>query len=328
MMSAIFRLYRAARYLKLTKRPSALRVLSRFPKLDLSVLEPGKDRSRIYIKGTDVEATAKHCQFLLRGSDQVRQLVREAKASLKPLPDGVLLEAGGVKLKLQSWEELFIAKEIFAEGIYNLRLQSPFALLDIGMNVGTTSLFFARNTACQAIYAFEPFPKTVEKARVNLSLNPDLAGRIHVTAKGVAARQFSTELDYVEEYKGSLGLHGLPWYVRPALASVQCEKVRVEFVACADVFAEFVQKHPVTTLVCKLDCEGAEYEILEALARAGLLSRIGYFMIEWHEKGAGPLQTVLTENGFCLLSFSPCAPTHSMIYAWRQESDGGQKTTP
>ena len=218
MISAIFRLYRAAQYLKLSKRPSALKVLSRYPKLDLSVLETGSDRSRIYIKGTDVEVTAKHCQFLLRGSDQVQRLVREAKASLKSLPDGVLLEVGGVKLKLQNWEELFIATEIFAEGIYNLRLQSPFALLDIGMNVGTTSLFFAGNPACQAFYGFEPFPKTVEKARVNLSLNPDLAGKIHVTAKGVAAREFGTELDFVEEYKGSVGLHGVPGYLRPVLS--------------------------------------------------------------------------------------------------------------
>jgi FkbM family methyltransferase len=328
MISAIFRLYRAAQYLKLSKRPSALKVLSRYPKLDLSVLETGSDRSRIYIKGTDVEVTAKHCQFLLRGSDQVQRLVREAKASLKSLPDGVLLEVGGVKLKLQNWEELFIATEIFAEGIYNLRLQSPFALLDIGMNVGTTSLFFAGNPACQAIYGFEPFPKTVEKARVNLSLNPDLAGKIHVTAKGVAAREFGTELDFVEEYKGSVGLHGVPGYLRPVLSPAEFEKVRVEFMACADVFAEFVQKHPLTTLVCKLDCEGAEYEILEALARAGLLSRIGYFIIEWHEKGAGPLEAILIENGFCLLSFSPHAPTHSMIYAWQPRADLGQKTTP
>lgn len=303
--------------MKLSKRLSALRVLSRFPKLDTSLLEPGQDRSRIFIKGTEVEATAKHCQFLLRGTDQVRRLVREAKASLKPMTDGVLLEVGAVKLKLQCWEELFIATEIFAEGVYNLLLQCPFALMDIGMNVGTTSLFFAGKTGCQAIYAFEPFPKTIEKARVNLSLNPGLAEKIHVTAKGVAARQFSTELDYVEEYKGSIGLHGLPGHLRTNAAALRHEKVRVDFVSCTDAFAEFVRHHPSTTLVCKMDCEGAEYEILETLARARLLSRIGYFMIEWHEQGAAPIESLLAENGFCLLSFSPHAATYGMMYAWQ-----------
>jgi FkbM family methyltransferase len=318
MKSSLFRLYRAARCLRISKRPGVLAQLSRFSKLDLSILEPGKDRSRIYIKGTQVEATAAAHEFLLRGSEQLGRLLREAGAVLSPLPDGVLLEACGVKLKLQTWEEMFIATEVFCEGIYNLQTGRPFALIDIGMNVGTTSLFFARKDECRVVYAFEPFPKTVTKARINLALNPEVAKKIEVTGKGVAARQFRAELDYIEEYKGSLGRNGLPGYVRPDPASAHYEKVGVDFIPGSEVFTKVRGLHPDLALVCKLDCEGAEYEILQALAVAALLREVEYFMIEWHEKGPRPVEELLGTNGFGLLSFTPNAPNHGMIYAWRQ----------
>ena len=318
LMACVFRLYRTARYTKVAWRPATLRVLSRFPKLDLSVLQAGTNGSRVLIKGTDVNPTASHCQFLLSGSELVGRLIREAGATLKELPDGVLLEVGGVKLKLQNWEELFIASEVFATGVYNLNFKGDFVLIDIGMNVGTTSLFFAARTGCRRIYAFEPFPKTIEKAKVNFSLNPLLANKIQVSAKGLASSHFSANLDYVEEFKGSIGLNGLPNYVSSGLDSTKTEKVRVDFIAATDAIAEVTAQHSKTPLVCKLDCEGAEYEIVESLASAGLLSNITCFMIEWHQKGAALIERILIENGFSLFSFSPNAPTHSMIYAWRQ----------
>jgi hypothetical protein len=45
-------------------------------------------------------------------------------------------------------------------------------------------------------------------------------------------------------------------------------------------------------------------------------------MIEWHEKGPGPIEAVLEKNGFQLLSFTPGAPNHGMIYAWRRPGRG------
>lgn len=317
LIAGVYRLYRALRYTRISKNPATIRTLSRFPKLDFSVFEPGRNGARLLLQGTDIDPTAPHCQFLLRGSDCVRRLLSEAKATLKNLPDGVLLETGGVKLKLQCWEELFIATEVFAEGIYNLQIEGSFVLIDVGMNVATTSLFFARKPACEAIYAFELFPKTAAKARVNLSLNPELAKKVQVTAKGVAARAGKAELDYMEEYKGSHGIHGLPKYVIPE-SDARYEKVQVEFESCVEVFGEVLGRHAKTNILCKLDCEGAEYEILERLAPTGMLSRIRFFLIEWHEKGAAPIEKLLAQNGFGLLSLSPNHPNHSMLYAWHE----------
>ncbi len=318
-----YRLFRAFKYASLTKRIGAIRILSRHPKLDLSLLDADKESGAILLKGTRIDVTAPKNEFLLVGLDSVGRLVREAKAIFTAAGGEVFIEVQGVRLRLDNWEELFIAAEIFAESIYNLKLGRPFVAIDIGMNVGTASLFFARNQNCQAVYSFEPFPKTLSKARVNLSLNPSFSGKIQATAKGVASRQFETELDYMEEFKGSVGMNGLPEYINPGRLASQVEKVRVEFLACTGVISEIASKHPDTLRICKVDCEGAEYEILEALARANQLSQIDCFMIEWHLKGAAPLEALLMKHGFTVLSFAPSAPTHSMIYAWQQVGAGG-----
>jgi FkbM family methyltransferase len=314
MIAPIFRLYRAAQYLKLTRSPAALRVLSKWPKLTLSALE-ATDGGKILLRGTDVETLPKDRQFLLAGSGLVKKLVDEANASFRAHPDGVLLEMSGVKLLLQHWEELFIAEEVFAQGVYNLRTEEPFVLIDVGMNVATTSLFFASKENCHAIHAFELFPKTVEKAQKNLALNPELATKIRIVPKGLASRSSRAELDYVEEWKGSVGALGLPEYADSKDARIQ--KASVEFISCEEAISEILRQHPNQNIVCKVDCEGAEYEILETLAASGLLPRISVLMIEWHRKGAAPIETILQKNDYRTLSFSPKAPTHGMIYAWR-----------
>jgi FkbM family methyltransferase len=320
VLTSAFRLYRAAQYTKVVKRPSALWVLSQFPKLDCSVFQAGSDGAKVLIKGSDIDPTLSRHQFLLRGSDLVRRLVTEANASFKSLPDGVLLDTGEVKLKLQTWEELFIAAEVFAGGIYNLKLGLPFVLIDVGMNVGTTALFFARLPDCQAVYGFEPFPKTVEKARANLALNPAYAPKVQLTPRGLAARSFSTELDYFEEYKGSVGMNGLPNYITTRPESLHKERAQVSFLACSEVIRDIVEKHKQVKIVCKLDCEGAEYEIIESLEKTRVLPRVDYLMIEWHRRGAAALEQSLARQGFSLVSFSPNTPSHNMLYAWNVHS--------
>ncbi len=316
--SAILRTYRWLKYRKLTKNPSVLRVMSEFHRVNLAAFEASASGG-IVIKGSKVDPCARDRRFLLGGSDSVDRLLAWAQARFSNLPDGVLLEVGGVSLKLQSNEELLIASEVFAERIYNLKRNIPFVLIDVGMNVATTSLFFAAQASCIRVHGFELFPRTAEKARENIALNPALAPKITTTEKGWAARSFKSELEYVPEFKGSLGIHGLASYLQDS-GALKRERVAVELLDCAEALVAIMAEHPEAELVCKLDCEGSEYEIVEALNARGLLARISAFMIEWHVKGAAPLEHVLLANGFELLSFSPGGPTHSMLYGLRRQT--------
>jgi hypothetical protein len=69
--------------------------------------------------------------------------------------------------------------------------------------------------------------------------------------------------------------------------------------------------------IAKIDCEGAEYEILDALKEADLLSYFDVFMIEWHLLGASDLIHTLSENGFVIFSPQPTQTKVGMVYAFK-----------
>ena len=68
-------------------------------------------------------------------------------------------------------------------------------------------------------------------------------------------------------------------------------------------------------LVAKVDCEGAEYQIIDVLDRRGLLSKIDAFLIEWHEKGPEEIQDKLVAAGHGVWLRSHPGANHGMIYS-------------
>jgi hypothetical protein len=88
------------------------------------------------------------------------------------------------------------------------------------------------------------------------------------------------------------------------------------------VVQEIFSKHPSEELFLKLDCEGAEYEILQKLHESGLLPKIKVVIIEWHFKGYESLEKLLGANGFTSVVFPRPTPTISdmgMIYAFKMQ---------
>jgi hypothetical protein len=54
--------------------------------------------------------------------------------------------------------------------------------------------------------------------------------------------------------------------------------------SAAQVFAKIIEdaKAKHLDIVAKIDCEGSEFAVFEALETAGLLSEVSVFMVEWH----------------------------------------------
>jgi FkbM family methyltransferase len=319
-MTALLRLYRGAKYSRITLRPGELAALSLHRELSPGRVERGVSGALV-IPGTRVELLKPGRDFLLAGITLVDDLRRCAGGVFSTNSGGeVLLEVGGVKLLLTCWEELYIAHEVFFRGCYNLHRSQRFHLVDVGMNTGTTSLFFAANPLCERVDAFELFPPTAVRATRNFELNPALQVKIHVTAAGLAAREESAELEYFPEFKGSVGMGGLPDYARPSNRVVAAQKVKVKIAAAVPAFEGLLSCAGALPLVCKLDCEGAEYGIVEALANAGLLGKLAVLMIEWHRQGVAPLERALAAAGFEWFAFDHHGPNHGMIYAWRADA--------
>lgn len=219
-------------------------------------------------------------EWFLRGYRDALQLAQRTGAQFScDKENRILVEVCGIRVSVQTAEELLILREIFVDGVYNIALSRPAVIWDIGMNVGIASLFFASKRHVR-VFGFEPFPETYAQARVNIGLNPDLAVRISTSDCGVAGSDRVATVDYVPANRGSIGL-----YSRPSQLPAQCARTRVEvrLRQAGAVLDEITGLCPHHDVVAKIDCEGAEYEIVSSLASGGLLGRLSAVMLEWHQ---------------------------------------------
>ena len=226
-------------------------------------------------------------------------------------------EGGLFKIQIQdlnfivnSWEELLILNEVFIEGVYNFSLNEDFILIDIGMNVGITSLYFSNKVNCKKIYAYEPFQKTLEYSKVNFSLNVH-SSKITVFNYGLGYPERSLMVDYNESFKGSVGINGVAKYIFTA-DNISSEII----IKDAALIYDNIKKHN-DKVVLKIDCEGAEYEILNRLNEKKILREVDCLLIEWHLKGPQEIKELLLINGFKILSFHENSLTIGMIYAFK-----------
>jgi FkbM family methyltransferase len=315
-MEFVNRLYRGLKCLKLTRSVQHIRLLSKHSNLNIERLALNR-RGELSVKETDITLVFGKTDFLLSGLSLVRDLQSRPDTSFTMYGEGqVLLTVGDVKLLVSCWEELFIAHEVFYRGVYNLSVDQHFSVIDVGMNTGTTALFHAVNPWCTHVSGFELFTPTAHRAKQNLALNPEIAEKITMYEYGLGAEDQSLELEYFPDLKGSVGTAGLPSYAHPAGAKPKSHKVTAVVRSAGPVIERLVREACTGLLVCKLDCEGSEYDIMRTLAEGDLLQKVSVFMIEWHLRGPKEIKDILIANGFTCLSFDEHAQTHGMLYAF------------
>jgi FkbM family methyltransferase len=187
---------------------------------------------------------------------------------------------------------------VFVNRIYEVAAPDPPVVIDIGMNVGITSIFFAKTLGCH-VYSYEPFKDTFKKAIANINLNPEISDKIYAFQYAVGSKNREAEFIFCPDSPGDCGIVSIPEGYRQ---NREVYKEIVEIVSASEV-VDFVQrKEPYNDIILKLDCEGMEYEIIHCLSRAGLISNIRAILMEWHRRGnlgdPSELQVVLKRSGF------------------------------
>lgn len=233
--------------------------------------------------------------------------------TLESHKEGVLASFNGLQIYLESSEEFFIVKEVFIEKDYNLLSKENFVVFDIGMNIGISSLFFALNKKVVQIYSFEPVVTTYNQAVNNLELNPTYSHKIEAFNFGLGGSTRVEKVLYNSQAKGNCGIRLESSLV---INKDNSKEIEINIKNISEVLPDLMAKHPGLQKVLKIDCEGAEYEILQKLNDSRLLSQVDVLLIEWHDKGSEILENILIENNFRVVS-RYLTSISGMIYAFK-----------
>jgi FkbM family methyltransferase len=182
-----------------------------------------------------------------------------------------------------------------------LRITQPRVVVDIGANIGSFALYAASRWPQASIHAYEPAPDNVARLTLNVGLSRASRVVCHPSAVG-----------------GSSGMTTLYLKADPGWHSIWDEGAETAIDVAAtdlDEIADQLDGQPIDFL--KLDCEGAEYEILEG--RESLLRKqVQQIAMEYHEVGGHTvkeLTTLLDHAGFqCEIAPAPKWKT-GMLYA-------------
>jgi len=160
-------------------------------------------------------------------------------------------------------------KEIWYRDDYRLRadpLPRGATVIDVGANIGMFALYAAVAWGAARVYAYEPFPESFALLQRNAARNQiDAIVPVPLAIAGTAGVR-------ALHMQGRHGVHSLFGDTTGAATSIEC-------ITLADAFArDRIERCDLL----KLDCEGAEYEIL-LTAPSEVFARIGRIALEYHD---------------------------------------------
>jgi FkbM family methyltransferase len=160
----------------------------------------------------------------------------------------------------------------------------PSVILDIGSNIGTSILFFHERFPRAEIYGFEPHPETFRILEKNVAGIPSI--RVLNYALGAANAEVSVPFDGADFSRFTLAkIDGGDW--SGLLSPTACLVKHA---------GEVVRNLGLTKVdLLKIDCEGAEYDVLTSLP-PDLLSQCKWIVGEMHDASAFQLLSLLSSH--------------------------------
>ncbi len=202
---------------------------------------------------------------LLRGIRNWPALLRLLLPGARPV---ILVLRDGACYAVNSLMDAWIVKETNLDRDYEragICLQDGWSIVDIGAGMGDFTVFAARRVPHGRVLAYEPAPDSAALLRQNLELNgiANVLSRQAAVASQAGYLNLDTSRGVAVQYR-TVGGQG---------------QVSVPAVSLADVLAGLPHGH---CDFMKIDCEGAEYDIL-LNAPDEALAAIGRICLEYHD---------------------------------------------
>jgi FkbM family methyltransferase len=183
---------------------------------------------------------------------------------------------------------------IFLSDVYRTLSVEGQVVIDIGANIGDSSIYFILRGA-ERVIALEPFPKNYELAKKNIEEN-NCSNRISILLAGCATSRGFIELDDAGIIGSSATIGQCPDGTRVALLTLD------------DILYENnLLSHEV---ILKMDCEGCEYETILS-ASHDTLRKFSQILLEYHY-GYRNLKKKLEISGFHVSTDRPIGNYHKM----------------
>ena len=202
---------------------------------------------------------------------------------------------------LQTFKEIFMS-ECYCKGISLPAVDRP-VVIDVGANAGFFSLFVLSRLRDVRVFSYEPMPANFTQLKRNLGLNPGRSARCFQMAVGgqegtlmlvdESGGQFTTSARVYQQADGNAATITVP---------------------CTTLAGIFQENHIERCDLLKMDCEGAELDILYKCPQE-ILTRISSMAMEVHGglKAEQDLEVYLQQKGFSVLRHPA-----GMFWAWRK----------
>ena len=235
---------------------------------------------------------------------------------IKKQKDGIYISGNGINIFGLNANIIMHVNNIMIEDCYrfdNLH-NEKWSVLDIGMNMGVASLHFAQNPNINTIYSYEPFVPTYDLGIQNLESNPEIARKIIPHNYGLSDKYAVMELPYDIEISGCCS--SIPEKQNKFIGKNKRTMEKICTFSAADELKRILDTDK-NNIMLKIDCEGAEREIISDLYKNKLLSSVQAIAMEYHDGIYKPLIDMIKESGFSVsYKASKINNSTGMIYAY------------
>ena len=193
--------------------------------------------------------------------------------------DELQVSFDGTIVKFSDWRHNGDIPRIFLKEDYKLIPVKDSIVVDVGANIGDSSIYFALRGA-KLVIAIEPVLSNFENMKNNVKLNE--LNNIKFKNVGISGKKQKIRIDADNASNGSM--------------IVSDNGDDVSMVTLEDI----VNENHIESGILKLDCEGYEHEIIIATT-PDVLSKFNYIYAELHYDAIEPINEIkekLTASGF------------------------------